>query len=237
MPDMNAPRDARPVLLARRRADAAGEGDRTVHLVPTPLGGQAGAVEAPCSVEALCGIELLLGEIETVAPGEGVWCSLCFVVHVTGCRPAPVLAESVTCAEQESAAAAYRKLGWPVTVRGTFLSLNLDLDVDAVALVIPVLLATDVVEILVRRRCSPAVLVHPAVPTHRIVLAGERFGVPLGWTTGVHRVTGTLVLPPSVTVHGPVQWIRPPGADSLRRCREFDVAAALHTALSDPRTS
>ncbi len=38
-PDMGA-----RVVLARCRPDAVGQADRTVHLVPLPLGGEGGAV-------------------------------------------------------------------------------------------------------------------------------------------------------------------------------------------------
>ncbi|HEX2297000.1 MAG TPA: hypothetical protein VHH34_00535 [Pseudonocardiaceae bacterium] len=132
------------------------------------------------------------------------------------------------------AVSAYRELRWPVTLRGEQVSLNLDLDLDAVAVVIPVRLAARVVEILVGRRCPPPVLVHPGLATHWVIVAGERFGVPLGWPDGVHRVTGTLLLPPTVTGHGPVRWVRPPQPYALQWCREVDVCAALTTALRDP---
>ncbi|MGH3907803.1 MAG: hypothetical protein ACRDTE_27030 [Pseudonocardiaceae bacterium] len=133
-----------------------------------------------------------------------------------------------------SAGLAYRQLGWPVVLRGDNVSLNLDLDVDAVALVLPATLGMEVTDVLVRRRCPPAVLAHPALPAHLIIVAGERFPVPLAWPPGVHRVTGTLLLPPTVTAYGPVQWVRPPQPHALKLCREVDVCAALRTAISDP---
>lgn len=136
-----------------------------------------------------------------------------------------------------SAVSAYRELGWPVTLRGERVSLNLDLDLDAVAVVIPVVLAARVAEILAERHCRPAVLAHPALPVHRVIVAGERFGVPLSWPVGVHRVTGTLLLPPTVTAHGPVRWVRPPRPHTLQLCREFDVCAALCTASREPPPS
>ncbi len=55
--------------------------------------------------------------------------------------------------------------------------------------------------------------------------------MPLGWPTGVNRVTGIVALPPTVTADGPVCWVHPPQLNTLRLCREFDVFAALHTAL------
>lgn len=141
-----------------------------------------------------------------------------------------------TVAGRVSAVAGYRKLGWPIILRGEDMSLDMD-TLDAVALVIPAVLGTEVSEILVRRRCPPAVLAHPSLPAHRIILAGERYPVPLTWPPGVHRVTGTVLLPPTVTTHGPVFWVYPPEPNALKLCREFDVCAALHTALSDPPPS
>ncbi len=56
---------ARPVVLVRYRRGVTGETARTVHVVPLPTDGQAGAVGS------LCGTALLLDDIETVNPGEG----------------------------------------------------------------------------------------------------------------------------------------------------------------------
>lgn len=126
----------------------------------------------------------------------------------------------------------YRKLGWPVTLRRDEVVLSLDLDVDVIAMIIPAELATQTVEILTQRRCEPAVLAHPCMPEHWVILAGERYGVPLVWPTGVHRIGGTLLLPPTVTDRGPIAWVRPPHPHSLRLCREIDVFAALRAALS-----
>lgn len=220
---------ARRVVLARPLPDPAGTTpDHTVHLVGVPLG------EDSDGVSGLCGVRLRPGQIETVAPGEGVWCTSCFTAHVTGAAPTPDPAGEAGTSTRVGAALAYRELGWPVRVRGDQVSLNLDLDLDAVAVVIPVLLAAQVAEILAGRRCPPAVLAHPALPEHRVLVAGERYGVPLGWPVGVHRVTGTLLLPPTVTAHGPVRWVRPPEPHVLRLCREIDVCAALITALREP---
>ena len=168
---------------------------------------------------------------------RGVWSTLCFVVHVTGVGPASDAAGEPDTSARVGAVLAYRELGWPVTVRGEQVSLNLDLDLDAVAVVIPTGLAERVVQILAGRRCPPTVLAHPALATHRVIVAGERYGVPLGWPAGVHRVTGTLLLPPSTTIHGPVQWVRPPQQHALQLCREIDVCAALATVLREPPPS
>jgi hypothetical protein len=77
-------------------------------------------------------------------------------------------------------------------------------------------------------------MAHTSYPEHHILLAGERYGVTLPWPLGVHQLTGDLLLPPSLTRRGPVTWIRPPQADSLRLCREIDMFAALRTALKVP---
>ena len=223
----------RRVVLARPlpQAEAEGTPDHTVHLVTVPLGENDGGVGA------LCGVRLRPGQIETVAPGEGVWCTSCFTAHVTGSAAAPDAAGESETSGRVAAVVAYRELGWPVTVRGEQVSLNLDLDLDAVTLVIPTVLAARVAEILVGRRSPPAVLAHPALPGHRVIVAGERYGVALGWPVGVHRVTGTLLLPPTVTAHGPLRWVRPPQPYTLRLCREIDVCAALNTALREPPPS
>lgn len=68
----------RPVVLVRYRPGLVGETARTVHVVPLPTDSQAGAVGA------LCGAALMLGDLETVTPGEGMPCTVCVVTHVTG---------------------------------------------------------------------------------------------------------------------------------------------------------
>ena len=220
---------ARRVVLARELPDAEGTPDHTVHLVGVPIGEHDGGVSG------LCGARLRPGRIETVAPGEGVWCTSCFTAHVTGAAPVPAAAgDEVSPAARVAAVVAYRELGWPAMVRAEQVSLNLDLDLDAVALVIPTELTTRVTEILTRRRCPPAVLAHPALAAQRVIVAGERYGVALSWPVGVHRVTGTLLLPPTQTAHGPVRWVRPPQQHSLQWCREIDVCTALITALREP---
>ena len=223
----------RRVVPARALPDAEGTPDHTVHLVPVPLREEGDG----SAVSGLCGTRLRRGRIETVAVGEGVWCTLCFIVHVTGAVPAPDAAREPGATARVGAVLAYRELGWPVTARAGQVSLNLDLDLDAVAVVIPAGPAARAAQILDERRCPPAMLTHPALATHRVVVAGERYGVALGWPTGVHRVTGTLLLPPTVTTHGPVRWVRPPRQHTLRLCREIDVCAALNTALREPPPS
>jgi hypothetical protein len=171
--------------------------------------------------------------IETVTPGEGGWCTLCFIVHVTGGPPPPDPVGSSTLEQRLAGIATYRTLGWPLLLHGEDVSLALR-PLNAVALVIPAILGTEVTELLVQRRCSPSVLVHPALPAHRIILASDPYPVPLGWPTAVHQITATLPLPPTMTTHGPVLWLRAPEPNGQRLCREFDVFAALHTASREP---
>ncbi|MGH3796066.1 MAG: hypothetical protein ACRDSP_14375 [Pseudonocardiaceae bacterium] len=65
-------------------------------------------------------------------------------------------------------------MGWPITQRGDQISLNLDVDSGAVALVIPPIMSAEVADILVRQRCPPmcarrAALL--AVPRHQFLPA------------------------------------------------------------------
>ena len=131
-----------------------------------------------------------------------------------------------------TAAVCYRGWGWPVTLRGEQVWLNLE--PDTVALIMPVPLAGQVTKILNQRRCPPLALIHPETPEHQVLLAGERYGVALPWPPGIHRASGTLPLPPTKTARGPVTWVHPPEADALRLCREVDVFGALRPALRDP---
>jgi hypothetical protein len=110
---------------------------------------------------------------------------------------------------------------------------RLSLHRDVSARAIPIPLATEVTEILTRRRCAPPVLAHPYAPDHHIMLTGERYGVPLPWPHQVHQITGVLLLPSTVTPRGPIIWIQPPQEDSLQLCREIDLFGALRTALRD----
>ncbi|MGH4014770.1 MAG: hypothetical protein ACRDSL_12760 [Pseudonocardiaceae bacterium] len=152
-------------------------------------------------------------------------------------EPAPVPGavpadEQTGAAALPTAVADYRSWGWPVTVCRD--QIRLSVQHDPIAVMIPAPLAAQVTRILIARRCPPAVLAHPDAPGHRVLLAGEPFGVALPWPPGVHRVTGTVLLPPSVTPRGPITWVHRPEPDSLRLCREIDLFGALHTALTDP---
>ncbi|HKR49082.1 MAG TPA: hypothetical protein VJT72_05780 [Pseudonocardiaceae bacterium] len=225
-PTTGAVTDARPVTLVRSRPGVAGETARTVHLVPLP-------VESPV-VTALCGALLRGEDIEPVAPGQGMPCTMCVLSHVADGPPPSPVTTSDTRVDTDPlvAMAGYRAGGWPVTLHRDQIRLNLDDDTGA--LIIPVLLAAEVTAILVTRRCPVPVLAHPYAPEHRILLMAERFGVTLPWPPGVHRVTGTLLLPPTVTPRGPITWTQLPEPDALQLCREIDVLAALRTALNDP---
>ncbi len=217
----------RPVVLVRYRPGVTGETARTVHMVPLPTDSQAGVVGA------LCGAALMLGDIETVTPGEGMPCTVCIVTHVTGAALAgEPPAGSPDAAGLAAGGACYQQWDWPVIVHRDQVRLSLSGEVSALA--IPVALGTEVTQILTQRQCAPAVLAHPYAPEHRILLTGERYGVTLPWPAQAHRVTGVLLLPPTVTPRGPITWIQPPRQDSLRLCREIDLFGALRTALSPP---
>lgn len=225
--------DARPVVLVRYRLGAASQTARTVHLLPLPPGGQAAATSA------LCGALLHPDEIESVTSGHGMPCDVCLLSHVAQGPPPPPPATTPTPeaigadSEPLAATAAYRAWDWPVTLRHNQLWMNLDH--DAVALLIPTPLATEATTILTTRHCPPAVLAHPYAPGQRVLLAGEPYGVALPCPPGVHRVTATVLLPPTVTPRGPVTWVHPPQENSLRFCREIDLFGALRTALRDPQ--
>ncbi|MGH3977567.1 MAG: hypothetical protein ACRDRZ_00970 [Pseudonocardiaceae bacterium] len=159
----------RLVVLARYRPGVAGEAARTVHVVPHPGPMDSGAVTA------LCGALLACEEIETVAPGDGLPCTRCLLLGSSSTpQPSPAaLGESgpeVTGVSFEPVAAVgcYRAWGWPVTTRGDHH--------QAVALLIPTDLASQVRPTLATRQRPAPVLAHPDAPGHRVFLAGEPFG-------------------------------------------------------------
>ncbi|MGH3889223.1 MAG: hypothetical protein ACRDSZ_22140 [Pseudonocardiaceae bacterium] len=220
---------ARPIMLVRYRPGVVGETARVVHVVALPTDEQAGVVGA------WCGAALMARDIETVTPGEGMPCTVCVVTHVMGAAPAekPLadgLAEGPG-AGLAAGGACYQQWGWPVILHRDQVRLSLSHDVSALAIPIP--LVAEVTQILNQRRCAPPVLAHPYAPDHHILLTGERYGVTLPCPAQVHQVTGVLLLPPTVTARGPITWIQPPRADSLRLCREIDLFGALRTALGD----
>lgn len=228
--------DLRPLVLLRYRAGITGHTARTVHLAPMPLSGAE-------AVTALCGALLHPNQVEAVPTGQGMPCTQCLLCHLaTTGTPSPPTEDPSTalepmprnCADTTplTAATRYRTWGWPVTLRGD--QVQLDLSDDAVAVIIPAPLAEHVTTTLHQRRCPPAVLAHPDAPEHQIFLAGKRYGITLPWPPGVHRVTAALLLPPSMTPRGSITWIHPPQPDALRHCREIDVIAALRVLRTSP---
>lgn len=223
------------VALVRYRPDTATQAGRTVHLLP---GGRSATTAVAGAVTTLCGALLVCAQIETVNPGEGMPCTMCLLLR---CSCAPAIGGK---ASGEAAAArrgglaspavavGYRAWAWPVIQSGD--QVLLVVEEAAVATIIPAGLAVDVVSILTAQRCPVAVLVHPHVPEHRVLLSGEPYGVPLPWPPQVHTATGTIPLPPTVTPRGPVTWTRSPQPHALRMCREIDVFAAVRTALRAP---
>lgn len=225
--------DTRPVVLVRYRSGVVGQSARTVHLAALPTGDAS-------EIRALCGALLPSDDIETLSPGQGMPCTSCLLSprlpgHTSALPTGnPVTSPALrpqddTDLAPQVLATRYQAWGWPVTLRGDHVWLSLGQ--DTVALVIPVLLAVEVSAILRHRRCPPPVLAHPYAPEHRVLLAGERYGVELPWPPGVHRVIETLLLPPTVTARGPITWLHPPEPDALTLCREVDVLAALRTVL------
>ncbi len=225
--------DTRPLVLLRYRSGVVGQSARTVHLAPLPTG------EAS-EVRALCGALLPSDHVETLSPGEGMPCTGCLLSpRLPGGTPAsptgnpamtPALRpEDDTDLLPQVLATRYQAWGWPVILRGDHVWLSLGQ--DTVAVMIPVSLAVEVTAILRKRRCPPPVLAHPYAPEHQVLLAGERYGVELPWPPGVHRVSETLLLPPTVTARGPITWLHPPEPDALQLCREVDIVAALRTVL------
>lgn len=213
------------LLLARHRADGIGQAGRTVHLVPVIPSPAAGAVAA------LCGALLHFEEIDAVELGEGVPCQVCLLNRATALSAD---AESSVAGLEDAAdfldGPTYRAWGWPVTQQRDLIQLRLGC--DALAVAIPIPLSAEVTQVLVDRLCEPAVLAHPHAPDHHLVLTGERFGTTLPWPSGVYQVTGAVVLPPTMTIYGPVTWVKAPSKDSLRLSREIDIFGALRTVLS-----
>lgn len=226
---------SRPLVLLRARRGMVAESARVVHLAPLPVGGTG-------AVSAICGALLRPEEHEPVQPGFGMPCSMCMISDTRPPDPdpaSPATADPPPASPDptspdtppRAAAHGYRGWGWPVTVRRN--QVWLVLDRDAVAVLLPTVLGVEVTALLARRRRLPAVLAHPYAPEHVVLLCGEPFGTALGWPPDVHRITGTLLLPPTDTPRGPLSWVHPPEPDALQACREIDIAAAVR-ALRDP---
>lgn len=209
-----------PVRLVWHRSGLIGQTARTVHLVPIQPDCRPGVVTA------LCGTLLCHDEIEPVEPAQGVPCQVCLMKKVGTATPTEVSSDD---AAGFPRGAPYQAWDWPVTQHRDLVQLRLDGDASAIA--IPVPLSAAVTQVLTDRHCAPAVLAHPCAPEHHMVLAGERFGAALPWPSGVYQVTGTVMLPPTITICGPITWMQPPNKDSLRLSREIDVFGALRTVL------
>lgn len=223
-------------MLLRYRPGVAGETAHTVHLAPLPRG-------SANMITALCGALLNPDRVETATLGHGMPCTQCILDHAaTSGTPSPLLGGLPTApaplskdgvgTTPLSAVTRYRAWGWPVTLHGN--QVRLDLSGDTVALIIPLPLAGQVTATLRQRRCPPAVLAHPYAREHHVLLATERYGVSLPWPTAVHQITGTLLLPPTITPRGPITWTHPPRPDTLRHCREIDLITAIRAVLRTP---
>ena len=215
-----------PVLLVRHRAGVIGQLGRTVHLVPVPPDCETGVAAA------LCGCLLCHEEMETVEPGEGVPCQVCLMNQATTLTSGdmPAGGQSLVADVDGASGRSYHAWGWPVTAHRDLIQLRLDCDASAIAMPVP--LSAKVTQVLTDRLCAPAVLAHPYAPDHHMVLTGERFGSPLPWPPDVYQATGAVMLPPTMTICGPITWVRSPSKDSLRLSREIDVFGALRTVLS-----
>jgi hypothetical protein len=216
-----------PVMLVRYRPGNTDQTTHAVHLAPLPDRHLAG------TIGTLCGALLSLEDIETVNSGQGMPCTPCILHHVTATAPAVV--PPVDSPDSDDAGlingVAYQAWAWPVTQHRDQIRLRLDCDVSAIAIPIP--LSTEVLQLLTARHCDPAVLAHPYTPEHHLILTGDRFPAPLPWPPGAHQITGTLLLPPTMTPRGPITWIRSPHQDSLHLSREIDVFGALRAVLGD----
>ncbi len=154
-----------PIMLVRYRPGVAGETARVVHVVPLPTNAQAG------TVGALCGAALMVDDMETVTPGQGMPCTVCVLTHVTGTGPAEEPGSPADGPGEGAGGACDQQWGWSVITNRDQVRLSLDRDVSALA--IPIALCTEVTRILTQRRCAPPVLAHPYTPDHHILLTGS----------------------------------------------------------------
>jgi hypothetical protein len=208
-----------PLMLVRCRAGVISRTAGTVHLVPVPSECESGVVVASCG--RLLGAE----KVEAVGPGVGVPCTACLANWAIAMGSSSAGRE---CGDTEIVGGPlYSAWGWPVTQQRDLIQLSLDCDASAIA--IPISLSLEVTRVLTARHCAPAVLAHPYAPEHHMVLTGEKFGAALPWPSDVYQVNGSVMLPPTMTVGGPITWVQPPSKDSLRLSREIDVFGALRT--------
>ena len=209
-------------MLIRNRTGEISQTAGVVHLVPAPSEREADMLVAAC------GGRLAPEEIEVVDLGVGMPCTACLAswAVVRGASAASCESEHADIAWDR----AYSAWGWPVTQEPGLIQLNLDCDVSAIA--IPTPLSAEVARVLTARHCAPAVLAHPYAPEHHMVLTSEKFGAALPWPSGVYQVSGSVMLPPTMTFCGPITWVQPPSKDSLRLSREIDVFGALRAVVS-----
>jgi hypothetical protein len=218
---------AGPVMAVRQRAETVGNTGRAVHLAVLPARSASGLIST------LCGALLAMEQTEVADLGSGMPCSMCLILRAATEKPVtPVSGLSLagpTPTHRRTSPEGYAALGWPVTVRGDQVLLTLNGDVTA--LILPVSLAEQVVHVLIAQARPAPVLTHPDAPEHRILIAGEPYGIPLPWPDGVRAATGHLPLPPTVTPRGAVTWAHLPDGHPLSFCREIDLLGAIHTAL------
>ena len=130
-----------PVMLVRYRPGVAHHTARAVHLVPMPDG-------RADTVDTLCGARLDLEEIETLSSGQGVPCMRCVLHQVRATAPVvePPVGSPNTQGTGLIHGVVYQAWGWPVIQQRDQIRLSLDCDVSAIK--IPILLSTEVTQIL-----------------------------------------------------------------------------------------
>jgi hypothetical protein len=172
-------------------------------------------------------------QIEVADLGSGMPCSMCLILRAATEQPVTPVGElsltGPTPIHRRASPEGYAALGWPVTVRGDQVLLTLNGDVTA--LILPVSLAEQVAHVLIAQARPAPALTHPDAPEHRILIAGEPYGIPLPWPDEVRVATGHLPLPPTVTPRGTVTWAHLPDGHPLSFCREIDLLGAVHTTL------
>ncbi len=197
-----------------------------VHLAVRPAQPASGAIST------VCGALMAREQLEVAELGSGVPCSLCLILRAATEQPVTpareLSAAGPTPTHRRVSPEGYAALGWPVTLRGDQVSLTLDGEVTA--LVLPTALAEQTMQVLIAHARPAPVLTHPDAPEHRVLIAGEPYGIPLPWPDEAQVVTGHLALPPTVTPRGAVTWAHLPDGHALTLCREIDLIGAIYTA-------
>jgi hypothetical protein len=172
-------------------------------------------------------------QTEVADQGSGVPCSMCLILRAAAEKPVTPVGElplaGSTPIHRRASPEGYAALGWPVPVRANQVLLTLNGDVTG--LILPVSLAEQVAHILIAQARPAPVLTHPDAPEHRILIAGEPYGIPLPWPDEIQAATGNLPLPPTVTPRGAVTWVHLPDGHPLSFCWEIDLLGAVHNAL------